>query len=94
MANRGLWVAVHGRRGARGALLIGLACMGLVRVEIWVWWPNWRLGLHLRCVARSVAVAQSGCPFRLRVHTGVNQGYLLEYEREYIRGGGGESRVL
>jgi hypothetical protein len=44
------------------------------------------LCLDKRCVTQSVAVARSSCFGRLCVHTCVNQGHLLEDERECIRG--------
>jgi hypothetical protein len=51
------------------------------------------LCLDMMCVTKTVAVAQSGCLCRPCVQTGVNNGHLIEDERECIRGVA-ESRVL
>jgi hypothetical protein len=53
-----------------------------------------RLGMDLRCVAQSVAVAHIGCLCRMSVRTGVNHGHLLMYERECIRAGRGVLSAL
>jgi hypothetical protein len=45
------------------------------------------LGMDMRCVRKSVAVAHSRCLYRMCVHTGINEDHLLEDKRECIRGG-------